>query len=322
MRLAKNLHLQHLFGQSSKVTVKGNKIDNAQSFNAPNQPTLPIGLTIVTEGIQYGFTVAWSADADLSGIKLNLYVDGVCIKSGINTGEAAYYENRLAAGTYTIEVKAQYTSNNVESFPLTVTGVKLAADPDLTTKTPAELADSSYNAYEAPEETTTQKTIQNQETTTQKPAQNEETTSKKQSEQITNTTPVTTKNNSTEVQETTAGNSENPTTYANATTTIKTDTSVGRAAVKKATKKKSAKKIKLSLKKVSGAKGYKVQISTSRKFKKILVTRNVKKLSATIRNKKLKNKKKLYVRVKAYKVVNGKTYEGSWSKIKKVKIKE
>ena len=38
------------FGQSSKVTVKGQIIDNAQSFDKPNQPTLPDGLSILTEG--------------------------------------------------------------------------------------------------------------------------------------------------------------------------------------------------------------------------------------------------------------------------------
>lgn len=36
------------FGQSSKVTVKGQVIDNAQSFDKPNQPTLPDGISILT----------------------------------------------------------------------------------------------------------------------------------------------------------------------------------------------------------------------------------------------------------------------------------
>lgn len=55
------------FGQSSKVTVKGQVIDNAQSFDKPNQPNLPLGLSILTEGIKYGFTIAWSGEADLTG---------------------------------------------------------------------------------------------------------------------------------------------------------------------------------------------------------------------------------------------------------------
>ena len=137
------------FGQSSKVTVKGQVIDNAQSFDKPNQPTLPDGLSILTEGIKYGFTIAWSGEADLTGQRLNLFVDGVCIKVGINGNVASYYENRLAAGTYEVEVRSQYTSNNVESFGLKKT-VSIEADPGLTGKTPAELADPAYSEYKEP----------------------------------------------------------------------------------------------------------------------------------------------------------------------------
>lgn len=97
----------------------------------------------------------------------------------------------------------------------------------------------------------------------------------------------------------------------------------GRTAVKSATKKKSAKNIKISLKKVSKAKGYYVQISTTKKFKKVVVKKYVKKATATITNKKLKNKKTLYVRAKAYKL-NGKkkVLSKKWSVVKKVKIKK
>ena len=126
------------FGQSSKVTVKGEVIDNAQSFDKPNQPNLPLGLSILTEGISYGFTIAWSDVADLTGQRLNLFVDGVCIKVGINGNVASYYENRLATGTYEVEVRSQYTSNNVESFGLKKT-VSIKADPGLSGKTPCLL---------------------------------------------------------------------------------------------------------------------------------------------------------------------------------------
>ena len=62
---------------------------------------------------------------------------------------ASYYENRLAAGTYEVEVRSQYTSNNVESFGLKKT-VSIEADPGLTGKTPAELADPAYSEYKEP----------------------------------------------------------------------------------------------------------------------------------------------------------------------------
>ena len=80
---------------------------------------------------------------------MNLFVDGVCIKVGINGNVASYYENRLAAGTYEVEVRSQYTSNNVESFGLKKT-VSIEADPGLTGKTPAELADPAYSEYKEP----------------------------------------------------------------------------------------------------------------------------------------------------------------------------
>ena len=98
--------------------------------------------------------------------------------------------------------------------------------------------------------------------------------------------------------------------------TTKTKAKVlGRTTVKTATKKKASKKIKITFRKVKGAKKYQVQISTTKKFRKILVKRTVKKVKISITKKILKNKKKLYVRVKA---VGAK----KWSKPKRVRIKK
>ena len=112
-----------------------------------------------------------------------------------------------------------------------------------------------------------------------------------------------------------------PTTVAPTTKKPATVAKPGTASVKKATKKKASAKVKISLKKVKKAKGYYVQISTSKKFKKVLVKKYVKKVSFTLKSKKIKNKKKLYVRAKAYKL-NGKkkVLSKKWSKVKKVKI--
>ncbi len=85
--------------------------------------------------------------------------------------------------------------------------------------------------------------------------------------------------------------------------------------------KAGKKKVKIKLNKVSGAKGYQMQYSTKKSFKKKYTkTKNTTKRTLTI--KKLKSKKKYYFRVKAYKL-NGKTkvYSAKWSKVKKVKIK-
>ncbi len=313
------------FGQSSKVTVKGQVIDNAQSFDKPNQPTLPDGISILTEGIKYGFTIAWSGEADLTGQRLNLFVDGVCIKVGINGNVASYYENRLAAGTYEVEVRSQYTSNNVESFGLKKT-VSIEADPGLTGKTPAELADPAYSEYKEPTTTTTAAA----ETTTTAAA---ETTTVAAAETTTvataeTTTPVAVAptlkptEKPTTVAPTTNTNAQTTTKKQPSQTTIKSSVNVGKAVVKKAIKKKSAKKISLTLKRVKGATKYKVQIAKDKRFKKTIVTKTTKKLTYSVSNSKFKKAKKLYARAKAIVVKGGETYQGKWSKPKQVKIKK
>lgn len=290
------------FGQSSKVTVKGQFIDNAQSFDKPNQPTLPLGLSILTEGIDYGFTIAWSDVADLTGQRLNLFVDGVCIKVGINGKVASYYENRLATGTYEVEVRSQYTSNNVESFGLKKT-VSIKADPGLSGKTPAELADPAYSEYEEP---TTNPTTTAEPTTT---------------EELTTTAEPTTTSETTKPQESKT-NAQTTTKKQPSQTTKKSSVKVGKAVVKKAIKKKNAKKISLKLKRVKGATKYKVQIAKDKKFKKTILTKTTKKLTYSVSNSKFKKAKKLYARAKAIVVKGKKTYQGKWSKPKQVKIKK
>ena len=105
-------------------------------------------------------------------------------------------------------------------------------------------------------------------------------------------------------------------------TTIKSSVNVGKAVVKKAIKKKSAKKISLTLKRVKGATKYKVQIAKDKRFKKTIVTKTTKKLTYSVSNSKFKKAKKLYARAKAIVVKGGETYQGKWSKPKQVKIKK
>ena len=88
-------------------------------------------------------------------------------------------------------------------------------------------------------------------------------------------------------------------------------------------KVKGAKKaILVTWKKVSGVNGYEIQVATDKKFKKNKKTVTIKK-QKTIKTtvKKLKAKKKYYVRVRTYKIVNGKKVYSSWSKVKSVKTK-
>ena len=88
-------------------------------------------------------------------------------------------------------------------------------------------------------------------------------------------------------------------------------------------KVKAAKKaIAVEWKKVSGVKGYQILVATDKKFKKNKKTVTVKKQKTTkVTVKKLKAKKKYYVRIRTYKTVKGKKIYSSWSKVKTVKTK-
>ncbi len=96
--------------------------------------------------------------------------------------------------------------------------------------------------------------------------------------------------------------------------------SVARASVK-SVKNSAKKKVKVTIKKVTGAKGYRIQYSTNRKFKKGVKTKATTKTSYTLNG--LKKGKTYYVRVCAYKLdsQNNKVY-GKYGTVKKIKIKK
>ena len=81
-----------------------------------------------------------------------------------------------------------------------------------------------------------------------------------------------------------------------------------------------AKKAKISWKKVKRAAGYRVMYSTDKKFKKAAVKITTKK--ANYVTKKLKKGKKYFIKVAAYrKDKAGKKVYGSFSAVKKIKVK-
>ena len=116
-----------------------------------------------------------------------------------------------------------------------------------------------------------------------------------------------------------------PTPTPTPTPTQPTQTSkpVAKPKSAKIKKVKAAKKaVSVEWKKVSGVKGYQIQVATDKKFKKNKKTVTVKKQKTTkVTVKKLKAKKKYYVRIRTYKTVNGKKVYSSWSKVKTVKTK-
>lgn len=159
-------------------------------------------------------------------------------------------------------------------------------------------------------------TTSHQETTTKAP----ETT--KASE--TTTQNVTTNNNSNAQPTSVGGTSAISTSTATETTiggaTVYTVNNQTAPVIKKAIKKKSAKKATVKLKRVAGVNGYQIKVSLNKKFKKkTTVTINTKKAKAVV--KKLKAGKKYFVKARTYVIVDGKKVYGKWSKVKKVKNK-
>lgn len=181
-------------------------------------------------------------------------------------------------------------------------------------------------------------TTSHQETTTTKAP---ETTTKAQEtttvpETTTTKAPETTKASETTTQNVTTNNNSNaqPTSVGGTSaisTSTATETTIGGATVytvnnqtapviKKAIKKKSAKKATVKLKRVAGVNGYQIKVSLNKKFKKkTTVTINTKKAKAVV--KKLKAGKKYFVKARTYVIVDGKKVYGKWSKVKKVKNK-
>lgn len=123
------------------------------------------------------------------------------------------------------------------------------------------------------------------------------------------------------------------TTKSNTAKLPKNYKKVGKDIVNTKQKKASFKKVKaqkkaiaFEWKKVSGVKGYQIQYTTDKKFKKNVKSTTITKQKTTKKTvKKLKGKKKYYVRIRTYKTqkINGKTVKvySNWSKTKTVKTK-
>ena len=233
------------------------------------------------------------ADADFGTITVNgktadIKAAGAGIWFKLSNFTDMYNDVVITNGAGTVKATLYvYNKNGVDN-----------SKKDDETTTPAKQDETTTPAKQ--DETTTPA---KQDETTTPAKQNETTTSAKQNE----TTTVA------------------PTTKAISTTaapaTVK-KTTVKKTTVKATAKKLSSNKVKLSVKKVAGASKYAVQISTTKNFKKVVAKKTSKKAVFTVKSKKLKGKKKLYVRVKVYKKVNGKTVASQWSKATKIRLKK
>lgn len=86
-------------------------------------------------------------------------------------------------------------------------------------------------------------------------------------------------------------------------------------------KSPSKKKLKVTWKKDKTVSGYQIQYSTSKSFSKDKKTITVSKSTTSKTITTSKSGKTYYVRVRAYKTIDGKKVYGSWSKTKSVKVK-
>ena len=268
------------------------------------------------------------ADADFGTITVNgktadIKVAGAGIWFKLSNFTDMYNDVVITNGAGTVKATLYvYNKNGVDNSKKddeTTTPAK----QDVTTTTPAKQDETTTPAKQdetttpAKQDETTTPAKQDETTT---PAKQDETTTAKQDETTTAKQDVTT---------TTAKQNETttvaPTTKAISTTaapaTVK-KTTVKKTTVKATAKKLSSNKVKLSVKKVAGASKYAVQISTTKNFKKVVAKKTSKKAVFTVKSKKLKGKKKLYVRVKVYKKVNGKTVASQWSKATKIRLKK
>lgn len=90
-----------------------------------------------------------------------------------------------------------------------------------------------------------------------------------------------------------------------------------KAAISKLTKGKRNMKVRIKSQKKAAVSGYQIayKYGKSGKYKKVTTTKLTKKI------RKLKTKKYYYVKVRAYKKIDGKKYYGTYSKIKKIKVR-
>ena len=270
------------------------------------------------------------ADADFGTITVNgkaadIKVAGAGIWFKLSNFTDMYNDVVITNGAGTVKATLYvYNKNGVDNSKKDDETTTPAKQDETTTAAPAQ--NETTTAAPAQNETTTAAPVQNEtttaapvqnETTTAAPAQNETTTAPAQNE----TTTAAPAQNET----TTAAKQNETTTVAPTTKAISTTAApatVKKTTVKATAKKLSSNKVKLSVKKVAGASKYAVQISTTKNFKKVVAKKTSKKAVFTVKSKKLKGKKKLYVRVKVYKKVNGKTVASQWSKATKIRLKK
>ena len=289
---------------------------------------VPSAPTDLAETTKYVFL--WNYNSNKT-VKYNFYIDDEKINDeeiSLNQYDASGCD-KFTPGVHTISVTCVLVKNNVvmhkvESAPVTieytVEGQSTETESGTTAVAPTET--ESDTTVVAPTETESNTTVVT-------PTETESgTTVVTPTETESNTTvvaPTETESNTTVVVPT---ETEIKTTAVPTTTTAKpsatkptTKSSLTKGKLYKVSKKASAKKVKVTFKRIKKATSYEVQICSNKKFKKKnTVKKIVKTNKCTFR--KLKPNKIYYVRVRAVRVVKGKTIRGKWSNKQRIKLKK
>ncbi len=271
-------------------------------------------------------TIRETQEQQEKGQRYQIYLNGQLYQSGLTAG--TYQFEQLSAGRYTVKVSA--VLGNTESEGITqsirISGADLTP-PENTTK-PQQATDSTTPAESStktPESTDFEmetKTPESTDDETGSTTQAEGTTTQNMG---TTQTPVSTQNTSVTKPDT-VKQTKSDKTIQGSGTKAKTQ-GLKKPVIKKAVKKKTAKKIRIRVRKVKAAQGYQVRVYVSakqaKKNRRWIVSRRTKKNRKvfTISSAKLRKKKILYIRVCAYRNSGGKKSYGKWSKKKKVKIR-
>lgn len=271
-----------------------------------NAPTDATGLVLGTPADNViSVTFRATQEQNDKGQLYNVYVDGTLKLSSVAAGN--YTIDKIYAGTRTVEVKA--VLNGKESKGISST-IKVTGEKEPTTKPETTTKN----------EVTTTKSDNPGETTGKGETPGEVTTNNGQGE-TTKAQPSDTATKKDDFAKTTV-TSQDTINGQNQAKAVK----VSKAKIKSAkiTKKASVKKLIITFKKINNISGYQVKLSSSKKFaKKATMTKLVKKNKKSyifkVSSKNLAKAKKLYVKARAYRIVDNKRIYGKWTKKKVVK---
>ncbi len=324
------------------MTMGNDKLEISREFYVSDSgisriPPVPTDLKETNRKMRF----EWSWGSDLSAT-FNFYIDGEKINdTPITTTRynVSAYAERFTPGTHIVAVEAVHM---LGSESLVSKKAELEYFVEEPTTEPQTTEVQSTEAQTTEVQTTEPQTteVQSTEAQTTEPQTTEVQSTEAQTTEVQTTEPQTTEVQSTEaqttepqtteVQSTEAQTTESPTTKVVSTTDRETTTQssvttknikLAKGKIKKAVKKATAKKVKITFKKIRKAASYQVQICVNKKFKKKnTITKRVKKTKWTF--KRLKPYKKYYVRVRAMAKSGRRTVYGRWSNKTKIRLKK